>query len=330
MKLAFFEVEQWQIEYIKNKLRNHKILFFESELNERNAEKIKDVDGIGIFIYSIVNKEILSKLPKLKFIATMSTGFDHIDISECKKRKIKVSNVSSYGENTVAEHTIGLMISLSKKIPQSVQRTKEDNFDLSGLKGFDLKGKTLGVIGAGNIGLRVIKIAKAMEMKIFVNTKNENRKLAKQNGFRYVSLENLLKNSDIVTLHCPLTSETRHMINLHNVKIIKKGAYLINTARGGLIDTKALVYALDKNILVGAAFDVLENEDDLKEEGQMLRNKAISVNEMKTFLRNHKLLKDRDVIITPHSAFYTIEAQKRILDTTIKNILSRGNANRVG
>ena len=233
-----------------------------------------------------------------------------------------------YGENTVAEHTIGLILSLSKKIPQSVSRAKEDNFNIRGLEGFDVKNKTLGVIGAGHIGQHVIKIAKAMDMKIIVYTKTQDKKLSKKLGFSYVSLDNLLKKSDVITIHCPLNKGTRHMINMNNIKKIKRGAYLVNTARGEIIDTKALIYALDTNILKGAALDVLEGEEDLKEEREFLRGR-LHMENMKIFLRNHLLLKDKDVIITPHIAFYTREALQRILDTTINNIKSQGKLNRV-
>lgn len=329
MKIAIFELEPWKKEYVKRKLKSHKLIFINSELSKSNVNKIKDVEGIVIFIYSEISEEILNKLPKLKFICTMSTGYNHIDIKSCNKRKINVSNVPRYGMNTVAEHTFGLILSLSKKISQSVIRTKKDDFSLKGLEGFDLKDKTLGVIGVGNIGQHVIKIAKAFEMKVIAVNRSKDKKLAKKLGFTYTTLDNLLKNSDIITLHLPLVPNTKHTINLHNIKLIKKGAYIINTARGGLVDTRALVYGLDKGILAGAGLDVLENEDDLKEEGQMLREKSLSMSEMKTFIRNHKLLKDKDVIITPHSAFYTKEAETRILDTTLENVKSKGKKNKI-
>lgn len=328
MKLAFFELEKWEQEYVKLKIKNHKLLFFDEELSEKHIPKIKDVDGLCIFIYSEINKKILEQLVKLKFISTMSTGYDHIDLIKCKDKCVRISNVPFYGENTVAEHTIGLMLSLSKKIPQSVSRAKDDNFDIKGLEGFDIKGKTLGVIGAGHIGQHVIKIAKAMDMKVIAYTKTKEKKLAAKLGFSYVSLDNLLSKSDLITIHCPLNNQTRHMINMGNIIKIKKGSYLINTARGEIVDTQALIYALDNGILKGAALDVLEGEEDLKEEREFLRGK-LNRDKMKTFLRNHLLLKDKDVIITPHTAFYTREALQRILDTTIENIKSRGKLNRV-
>jgi len=325
MKITFFEVEPWQKEYLKKKLKGHQLRFVSDELTLKNLSKAKNSEAIVVFIYSVIDKEILDKLSNLKFIYTMSTGFNHIDINACKQKGIKVFNVPSYGENTVAEHTIGLMLSLSKKIPQSVMNTKKGNFDLDGLEGFDLKGKTLGVIGCGNIGQQVIKIAKAMEMNVIVMNRSQNEKLAKELGFRYVSLKELLSKSEIITLHVPLTPETKHMINMKNISLVKKGAYLINTARGGLIETKALISALDKGIIAGVALDVLEEEEDLKEDRHLSKRK-LSAYENKIMKQNLKLLKDRDVLITPHSAFYTREAQQRILDVTVENIFGKGKA----
>ncbi|MFH1592947.1 MAG: NAD(P)-dependent oxidoreductase [Candidatus Woesearchaeota archaeon] len=328
MKLAFFEVEPWQKQYLKKRLKGQDIKFFENELTPKNVTKIKDVEILAVFIYSEINKEILDKLPKLKFIITRSTGFDHVDIKECKSRRIKASNVPYYGENTVAEHALGLMIALSKKLPRAVNQARKGDFDIEGLEGRDIKGKTLGVIGCGHIGQHLLKIAKAMEMKRLVSTRTHKPSLAKKLGFRYVSLNELLKKSDIISLHCPLTEKTRHLINMKNIKHIKKGAFLVNTARGGLIQTNALIYALDKEILAGAALDVLEEEEDLKQE-RHLSTRKLSKQERKILKQNHQLLKDRDVLITPHTAFYTREAMQRILDTTIENIRSSGRKNRI-
>ena len=320
MKISFFELEKWEEDYIKKNLKSHKMYFYNGPLNSKNLNDIKDMGAIVCFINSGLNKDILAKFPKLKFIATMSTGFDHINVDYCKKRKIKVSNVPSYGENTVAEHTFGLILTLSRKLDDSIERTKEDNFSLEGLMGFDLRGKTLGVVGAGRIGQHVIKIAKGFEMNVICYSKEDLSKLSKDLGFLSVSFLELLKKSDIITFHVPLTKETEHMINMKNVNKIKKGGYIINTARGGIIETAALSYGLENGIIAGAGLDVLEGEDDMKEHKSLLYNydkKAID-----NFVRNHLLLKEKNVVITPHSAFYTREALQRILDTTIENVNS--------
>ena len=319
-KIAFFEVEPWEKEYLRQKLCGYKLFFSVKKLQLEDKKNFHDAEAISIFINSPLGKKELAALPKLKFIATMSTGFDHINVDYCKKRKIKVSNVPSYGENTVAEHTFGLILTLSRKLDDSIERTKEDNFSLEGLMGFDLRGKTLGVVGAGRIGQHVIKIAKGFEMNVICYSKEDLSKLSKDLGFLSVSFLELLKKSDIITFHVPLTKETEHMINMKNVNKIKKGGYIINTARGGIIETAALSYGLENGIIAGAGLDVLEGEDDMKEHKSLLYNydkKAID-----NFVRNHLLLKEKNVVITPHSAFYTREALQRILDTTIENVNS--------
>jgi len=322
MKIAFFEVEKWEEEYIKEKLKGHKLIFYKRKLSKKDLPNLKDVDILSVFIYSELKKEIIESLPKLKLITTMSTGYDHIDLEACKKRNIRVCNVPYYGENTVAEHTFGLILCLLKKLPQAIERTKQDNFSLKGLIGEDLKGKTLGVIGPGHIGQNVIKIAKGFDMKIIVYGRHKDKRLAKKLGFRYVDFNYLLKKSDIITIHVPLNKETYHMINMDNIKLIKKGSYLINTARGPVVDTNALIYGLENKILAGVALDVMEGECVIKEEKQLLHKDFINTCDWQTLIQNHLLLKDKNVIVTPHSAFYTKEALQRILDTTIKNINS--------
>jgi len=320
MKIAFFELERWEEEYLKGKLKGHKILFFKKPLSLNNVNKINDFNIIGIFVYSKLDAKMLEKFDRLKFIATMSAGFDHIDLEYCKKKGIKVSNIPYYGENTVAEHTFGLLLALSKKIYESIYKTKRDDFSIKGLMGFDLKGKTLGIIGPGRIGQLVIKIAKGFEMNIITYAPNKNKKLSRELGFKWVSLNDLLNKSDIITIHAPLNDSTKHMINMNNVVKIKKGAYLINTARGEIVDTEALVYGLDRGIIAGAGLDVLEGEYNIKEEKELLHLHFKKKYDWNTFIRNHLLLKEKNVIITPHSAFYTREALERILDTTIDNI----------
>lgn len=318
MKIAFFELEKWEEEYIEDHLKGHKLYFFDKPLNVRSLDKIKDIEVIACFIYSELDEGVLRDLPKLKFIATMSTGFDHVNIEYCKKIGIKISNVPSYGENTVAEHTFGLILNLSKKLNDSIDRTKRDDFSLNGLMGFDLKGKTIGVIGVGNIGRHVVKIAKGFEMNVIAYSLYPDNKLSKELGFKWVSFDELLRKSDIITFHVPLNDSTRHMINMNSIKKIKKGAYLINTARGEIIDTGALLYGLERGIIVGAGLDVLEGENDIKDEKSLLKN--TNKKDWENFLQNHLLLKEKNVIVTPHSAFYTREALQRILDITIDNI----------
>src|SRR3989344_3162966 len=266
MKIAFFEIEDWEKEYLRIKIKNQKLIFLKEVLDEKTTDLVKDADIISIFIYSKINKEILNKLKKAKAIITRSTGFDHIDINECKKRKILVLNVPFYGENTVAEHTFALILTLSRKIHKSYERTIRGNFSLEGLMGFDLKGKTIGIVGLGRIGRHVARIAKGFEMNILVYDVKRNNKLQKELGFKYTTFDNLL--------------------NSKNIKLIKKGAYIINTARGGVIETEALVKALTNKDLKGAALDVLEEEGLIKEEVQLL-SKNFSKKNLKNLIENH-------------------------------------------
>ncbi len=319
-KIAFFELEKWEEAIARKQLTGHKLSFFEKPLKGADVAKIRDADAIAVFIYSAITESVLSKLPKLKFIATMSTGFDHIDLAACKKRGITVSNVPFYGENTVAEHTFALILALSRRLMASVERTRRGNFSLEGLRGFDLKGKTIGVVGTGHIGMHVLRMAKGFEMKLLAYDLRKDSKAAKALGFRYVNLDTLLKDSDIVTLHCPYNQHTHHMINGSNICKMKKGSCLINTARGGLVETEALLNAITTGRLAGAGIDVLEEEAAIKEEKQLLSHR-FSAN-LKTALENHILLDQENVIITPHNAFNSEEALSRILETTMENLNS--------
>lgn len=323
-KILFSEIEPWEREYLRSKLRKYKPKFIKEKILPKTAGKYRGYNIISTFIYSKIDKQAIQKLKNLKFIATRSTGFDHIDIKECKKRKILVSNVPHYGENTVAEHTFALILSLSRKIFQSYERTERCKFGNQGLQGFDLKGKTIGIIGCGRIGSYVAKIAvKGFGMKVIAYDKFKNKELIKELGLKYTkSLKELLENSDVITLHLVLNEKTYHIINRHNIKYIKKGAILINTARGPLVETIALLKALDEGILSGAGLDVLEEEKNIKEELQLLRKNFETECDYKTLLQNHMLIARDDVIITPHNAFNSKEAIKRILDTTIENIKS--------
>jgi D-lactate dehydrogenase len=272
-----------------------------------------------VFIHSQVTPQVLEALPNLKFIATRSTGFDHIDLDACLKRGIVVSNVPSYGENTVAEHTLALLLMMSRKVHQSVLQVRSGHVDLADLTGFDLQGKTIGVIGAGHIGLHVIRIARGFGMRVLAYDVRSEPFLADLLGFTYATMNQLLAESDIVTLHCPLTEKTHHLVGRAQISRMKRGALLINTSRGGLIDTDALVGALESGRLGGAGLDVLEGEELIKEEKQLLQQ-PLDVERLRTAVRNRVLLSREDVVFTPHNAFNSREALVRILEVTLANL----------
>lgn len=319
-KIVFFEIEPWQEEYIRKHIEGHTLIFRPDKLTEKNAREISDAEIVSGMIWSEFPKNIVEQSSKLRYIATRSTGYDHIDLKTCKEKGIVVSNVPTYGAHTVAEHTFALLLALSRNIIQSAERTRQGDFSLGGLEGFDLNGKTIGVIGAGNIGKRVIQLAFCFGMKILVFTKTPDETLTKDYRVKFVALVELLQSSDIITLHVPHAPDTHYLINMDNLAIIKKGSILINTARGALIETQAIVEGLEKGIFKAAGLDVLEEECFLKEETQLLTEEFFKTCDIKTQLLNHVLLKRSDVIITPHNAFNSREALVQILETTVANI----------
>ncbi len=320
MKIAFFETEDWEQEELRKDLFDGcEVQLSSQPLVERNLDEARDAEAVSVFVHSRLNREAIDGLPKLKFIATRSTGFDHIDLARCQERGVQVSNVPSYGENTVAEHTFALILALSRNIHKAFVHTLAREVPFKELRGFDLAGKTLGVVGAGRIGLHVVKIAKGFGMHVVAYDVRHEPLLAEVLGFRYAPLEELLRISDVISLHCPYSPKTHHLINSETIRHVKRGALMINTARGGLIDPAALTAALDEGILAGAALDVLEGEELLKDERQILAQ-PLAQDKLRTLLLNHSLLNRDNVVITPHIAFNSREAVQRILDTTIQNI----------
>ena len=262
MKIAFFGLEKSEQVIFSESFKGMDISFFEEKLAENNTEKVKEADIICTFVDSAINKNIIDDLPNLKFISTRSTGFNHIDCEYAKMKGIKVSNVPAYGSHTVAEFAFGLILNLSRKIMKSnryIRESSDFNYFLE-MEGFDLRGKTLGVIGTGKIGKNVVKIAKGFEMNIIAYDLCPDPVLAKENNFEYKSLAEVLTQSDILTLHIPYNKENRYLINKKNIALMKKGVYIINTARGELIDTEALIWGLKEGIIAGAGLDVLEGE----------------------------------------------------------------------
>lgn len=321
MKIAFFEIQGWEKKYITKALKGQDLSFSGNQLTADNVDDAKDAEVVSTFIYSKVDSALIQNLPDLKLIATRSTGFDHIDVGACKKRGVAVCNVPFYGENTVAEHTFALILSLSRNVHKSYLRAQKNDFSIEGLKGFDLKGKTLGVVGAGHIGLHVIRIAKGFGMEVLAYDTHQDKFLSEVLGFKYAPMDTLLAESDIVTLHVPYNDHTHHMINKGTIAQMKKGAIIINTSRGAVIDTDALIEALDKKIIAGAGLDVLEGEELIKEEKQLLYDTK-KVDVFARLVKDHILLSKDNVVFTPHMAFYSNEALERIIDTTNQNILA--------
>ncbi|HUV04251.1 MAG TPA: hydroxyacid dehydrogenase [Armatimonadota bacterium] len=318
---VFFETEDWERRFIKlSPLQDLGPRVYGERLAEDTAKLAEDAELVSVFIYSEISKAVLDKLPKLRFIATRSTGYDHIDLKECRRRGIAISNVPYYGENTVAEHAFGLILSLSRKIYKAYLRTTRLDFSLEGLMGFDLKEKTMGVVGAGRIGLHVVRIAKGFGMNVLVYDVRQELLLAEVLGFAYAPFEELLKSSDVISLHVPLNKATHHMVNRDNIGLIKRGALLINTSRGAVVETEALISALNEGIIAGVGLDVFEGEESIKEETELLVQ-GLPGDKMREILLSYALLHRENVVITPHIAFYSQEALQRIMQTTQENIL---------
>ena len=336
VNIYFTETEKNSEEFYDKHLANHDLSFV-SELQDVEA----DVECLSVFIHSRINGEFIAKHPALKFIATRSTGFDHIDLEACTSKGVVVSFVPSYGENTVAEHTFALLLAISRRLRQTLVAKRSGRFSFEELRGFDLKQKTIGIVGAGRIGLHVIRIAKAFGMDVLAADVNQDGLLAEVLGFEYVPLDNLLQRSHIVSLHTPLTPQTVHLINRETLAKCRQGVIILNTARGGLINTGALLAALESGHVAGAGLDVLEDERVFRRQALDLIAERIvedlhqtsspeelhlrhpeRLAEIQALTINKTLLSRPDVIFTPHVAFNSAEAVQRIDHVTLQNILA--------
>ena len=318
--LYLFSEDRW-MEHIKKQLHEHSCSFALSM--DKAAEHFETADVLSVFVNHEVRRDHIEAMPNLKLIATRSTGYDHIDMEAARERGVTVATVPSYGEHTVAEYTFALLLALSRKIFESYEQVREQgSFSNDGLRGFDLNEKTIGVIGTGKIGRNVIRIAQGFSMNVLAYDVFPDNDAAMHMGFSYTDFDDLLGRSDIISLHAPYNEHTHHMINEENVRHIKHGSYLVNTARGGLVQTSALVRALSEGIISGAALDVLEEEGVCGDELQLLESPHPSAEELRVVLSNHFLIDHPRVIITPHNAFNTEEAIMRIVDTTVANIRS--------
>ena len=320
MKIVIYETEFWEREAFESLKGDHELAFIESPLSERNASQNADAEIISTFIYSDVSPAVLKKLANLKMIATRSTGYDHIDLEYCRQAGIVVCNVPTYGCHTVAEHVFGLLLTISHHVVDAVNRTRRGEFSFKGLEGFDLHGKTIGIIGTGDIGERVVKIANGFDMRILAFDPKPKEVLVSEYGLEYTTFDTLLAEADIITLHVPGTEKTYHMISHDQFHKMRDGVILINTARGSVVDTRALVTAISDQKIAAAGLDVLAAEPVIREEAELLRSAFQDRYDTTMLLADHILLRLRNVFITPHSAFYTREAVGRILEVTENNI----------
>lgn len=317
MKILFFSAKPYDRTYFANQNKNFdfNLEFVDEPLNHHTAVLAKEFDAICIFVNDNANAEVLGLLAKqgVKLIALRSAGFNHVDLPKAKNLGIKVVRVPAYSPYSVAEHTVALILTMNRKTHRAYNRVREGNFSLNGLMGFDLKDKTVGLIGLGKIGICTAKILLGFGCKVLgydINRSDEIKKL----GVKYCELDELYAKSDIVSLHCPLTPQTHHIINSTSIKKMKKGVMLINTSRGALVETPAVIDALKSEHIKYLGIDVYEEEADLFFED--LSDKVIQDD---IFMR---LLSFNNVLITGHQAFFTEEAMQEISRITLANIAS--------
>ena len=314
IKIAFFDTKEYDKllfnEY--NKKYGYEIKYLESRLNSETAPLAQGSDVVCVFVNDVVDEKTIKILKDkgVKLIALRCAGFNNVDIKNLNG--LMAVRVPAYSPYAVAEHTVALLLSIDRKIYKAYQRTRKYNFTLNGLLGFDIHGKTVGVIGAGKIGKAFINIMNGFGTRILVYDTFKDEKNAKQMNFEYVDLDTLYKESDIISLHCPLTDENYKMINEDALNKMKDGVILINTSRGKLIDTKSLINELEKGKIGGLGLDVYEDEEEF------------FLNDMSnSFVRDEELsilLTMPNVVVTSHQAFFTKEALNKIAEDTCENI----------
>jgi len=317
MNIVIFEAEDWERTAVESLGRDHALTC----VTEVAGAGFPDAEVISTFIDSRLDAATLANFPKLRLIATRSTGYDHIDLGYCKAQGVTVCNVPDYGDPTVGEHAFALLLALARKIPETVDRTRRGDFSQDGLRGFDLGGKTLGVVGTGQIGRRVIRIARGFDMDVIAFDMKPDADAAQALGFRYVPLETLIATCDVLTLHIPGGPATEGLIGAAQFAAMKPSAVIVNTARGGVVDAEALLHALLTGQIAGAALDVLNQEPWLRDEAQIFRSATPPAPEgLRALVASHALLKLPNVIVTPHVAYDTREAVARIMSVTLGNI----------
>jgi len=325
VKTVFFDVKDYEEQYLsENKPQNCDFVLIKSTIEQGfddNYQAIKDAEILSVFTSSKVTGELIEKLPELKLITTRSTGYNNVDLEYCKANNVKVVNVPRYGEVTVAEFTFALLLDVARKVSLTYTELQAGRINLQGSIGMDLLGKTIGIIGTGAIGCHVAKIAHGFGMKILSYDPFPKEEIKKKYDVQYTELNQLLENSDIISLHAPSTKENFHMIDDKAFSKMKNGVIIINTARGEIMDTNALYLGLKSGRVAGAGLDVLECEEIIAHEELFLTKiDCVQKECLEKTLINHKLLDMPNVVITPHIAFDTKEAITRILNTTIDNI----------
>lgn len=314
MQISVFSAKPYDRRFLDaaNDRRGHELRYFEAKLSGDTAGLAKGSDAVCVFVNDKVDAATVEALARLgvKRIALRCAGFNNVDLAAAKRHGIAVARVPAYSPHAVAEHTVGLLLTLNRHIHRAYNRVREHNFDLQGLLGFDLHGKTAGVVGTGKIGVEVVKILRGFGCEVLAYDVREND-AAKQAGARYVSLDDLFARSRIVTLHCPLTPETRHLIDAKAIAKMPRGVMIVNASRGAVIDTKAVIDALKSGHIGYLAIDVYEEEEIFFQDvsDRVLQDDLLA-----------RLLTFPNVVVTGHQAFFTEEALMNIAETTLSNL----------
>ncbi|WP_336852709.1 2-hydroxyacid dehydrogenase [Pseudescherichia vulneris] len=315
MKLAVYSTKQYDKKYLQqvNESYQYDLEFFDFLLTEKTAKTAHDCDGVCIFVNDDGSRPVLEELKKhgVKFIALRCAGFNNVDLDAAKELGLRVVRVPAYSPEAVAEHAVGMMMTLNRRIHRAYQRTRDANFSLEGLTGFTMHGKTAGVIGTGKIGIAALRILKGFGMRLLASDPYPSA-AALELGVEYVDLPTLFANADVITLHCPLTPENYHLLNHDSFAQMKDGVMIINTSRGGLVDSQAAIEALKTQKIGALGMDVYENERDL-----FFEDKSNDVIQDDVFRR---LSACHNVLFTGHQAFLTAEALISISQTTLENL----------
>jgi D-lactate dehydrogenase len=315
INIAFYDSKPYDIESFDraNREFGYSIKYFEMHLTEETVQFAKGSDVICAFVNDAISKNVLDAVNSMgiRLIALRSAGYNNVDLGSAYGR-IHIVRVPAYSPYAVAEFALSLILALNRKTHRAYYRTRDNNFSINGLVGFDMKGKTAGIVGTGRIGKVLIRILKGFDMRILAYDSSEDQVAAQELGFKYVPLEELYRVSDIISLHCPLTKDTIHMINHNSIAQMKDGVMIINTGRGQLIDSKALIRGLKSHKVGSAGLDVYEEEGDY-----FFEDFSIKGLEDDTLAR---LLTFPNVLITSHQAFFTHEALANISMTTLENI----------
>lgn len=316
MKIAVFSTHKFEVPYLeKANTQSHPISQFSTNLNIHTVGLAREHDAVSIFVNDDASAPVLEKLHEygIKYLALRSAGYNHVDLQKAKELGMKVANVPEYSPYAIAEHTVALMLALNRKIIRANNRIKDLNFSLDGLTGFDMHGKKVGILGMGKIGAIVARILHGFGCEILAFDMKEDPEMAEKYGVQYLDVDAICQRSDIITLHLPLLPQTRYIIDKKAIKKMKKGVMIINTSRGGLLNTKDVIQALKKGKIGYLGLDVYEEESGLffedHSEEDILQDDMIS-----------RLMTFKNVLITSHQAFLTDTALQNIADTTFYNI----------